>query len=308
MYKTEGFIETHFHGAFGIDFMDCNVDEVIDVAIKISEFGTTIIYPTLMTGEISKIKKQIAVIKEAQLKQPKNSAKIAGIHLEGPFINPLKKGIHQQEYILKPTIENYKKIEDEIIKIVTISPELDDDRVLCRYLSDKGVKVQAGHTMADDLKYCNSVTHLFNAMSPLTHKMKNIISASLENDDMFIEIIADGNHVVDEVLKMVFKTKPMDKTVLISDALPIAHGNEKGVFAGQEVYLHNGSFYNKNGTLAGSGMFQCDILKRLVFSKILSFETAAYMMNISPANYLNLINNAYVTFDEDLVPVKVDFL
>ncbi|MCR5261662.1 MAG: amidohydrolase family protein [Candidatus Gastranaerophilales bacterium] len=309
MYKTEGFIEQHFHGAFGIDFMDCTADEVVDVAVEMAKFGTTIIYPTLMTGEISQIKKQIAVMKEAQAKQPAQSAKIAGVHLEGPFINSLKKGIHQQEYILKPTIQDYKKIEDEIIKIVTLAPELDENRNLCKYLKDKGVKIQAGHTMADDLTYCNSVTHLFNAMAPLSHKFKNIISGSLVNDDIYVELIADGNHVVDEVLEMVFKLKAMDKIILISDALPIAHeGGKKGVFAGQDVYLNNGSFYNTNGTLAGSGMFQCDILKRLVTSGLLSFEQAAYMMNISPAKYLNLLHNAYVLFDDDLNPVQVNFI
>mgnify|MGYP002625938954 CR=1 FL=1 len=119
--------------------------------------------------------------------------------------------------------------------------------------------------MADDLTYCTSVTHLFNAMSALSHKHKNIISSALSEDDMYVEVIADGNHVIDEVLKMVFKVKAIDKTMLISDALPIAHDEAgKGIFAGQEVTINNGSFYNMNGTLAGSGMFQCDILKRLV--------------------------------------------
>ncbi len=309
MYKTEGFIEPHFHGGFGIDFMNCNTDEVIQVAIEMAKLGTTIIFPTLMTAPITQIQKQIRVIKEAQKKQPKNSAKIAGVHLEGPFINPLKKGIHQQGYILKPTIESYKLLENDIIKIVTLAPELDENRALCKYLSGKGVLVQAGHTMADNLAECRSVTHLFNAMAPLSHKYKNIISSALTDDNIFVEVIADGNHVIDEVLKLVFRTKPLDKTVLISDALPIAHGKfKKGIFAGQEVYLHDGSFYNDNGTLAGSGMFQCDILKRLVQNHILNFEEAAYMMNITPAKYLNVLNNAYVTFDSDLNPVRTDFI
>ena len=92
--------------------MKCSVDEVIQVAVEMAKLGTTVIFPTLMTAPLTQIQKQISVIKKAQKKQPKNSAKIAGIHLEGPFINPLKKGIHQQEYILKPTVENYKILED----------------------------------------------------------------------------------------------------------------------------------------------------------------------------------------------------
>lgn len=309
MFKTEGFIETHFHGAFGIDFMNCSVDDVIDLSVKMVEYGSTIIFPTLMTGDIEQIKKQISVIKDASKRQPKHSAKIAGIHLEGPFINPLKKGIHQQEYILKPTIENYHKIEDDFIKIVTIAPELDKDRLLCKYLKSKRIFVQAGHSMADDLSFCDGVTHFFNAMAPLSHKFKNIISSSLVNDSVYIELIADGNHVNDEVLKMVFKTKSIDKIILISDALPIAHGKiSKGVFAGQKVFYENGSFYNDNGTLAGSGMFQSDILKRLVNQNILTFEDASFMMNISPSKYLNIMNNAYITFDDELNIIKTEFI
>lgn len=309
MYKTEGLIETHFHGAFGIDFMDCSADEVIQVAEGIVKYGITRIYPTLMTGDFAQIKKQIEVIKEAAEKQPERTAKISGIHLEGPFINPLKKGIHQSEFVLKPTVENYKKLEDDFIKIVTIAPELDENRELCKYLHTKNVLVQAGHTMADDLAECDSVTHFFNAMPPLSHKYKNIVAEAIANDSLYLEMIADGNHVVDDVLKLVFKAKDRRKIVLISDALPIAHSDfKKGVFAGQKVMLNNGSFFNENGTLAGSGMLQSDILKRLVTEEILSFDDAVYMMNVTPQKYLNVLNNAFVTLDDEVNVVKVDFI
>jgi N-acetylglucosamine-6-phosphate deacetylase len=308
MYKTEGLIETHFHGAFGVDFMDCSEDEVIEVAKRLTDLGITRIYPTLMTGDIQQIKRQIAVIKNAAINQPKDIATISGIHLEGPFINPLKKGIHQQEYILKPSIENYKKIEDDFIKIVTIAPEMDENRELSKYLKSKNILVQAGHTMAEDVWECDGCTHFFNAMAALSHKYKNIISAALTNEKIQIELIADGNHVIDDVLKMVFKAKSRDKISLISDALPIAHAFNKGIFAGQQVVLNNGGFYSESGTLAGSGMLLPEILKRIVNSGMLTFEEAVYMMNISPQHYLNVRNNAFVTFDDNLDVCKVDFV
>lgn len=309
MYKTEGLIETHFHGAFGIDFMNCDTDDFIDVAVKIAKNGVTRIYPTLMTAPINQIKEQIEKVKLAKEKQPADSALISGIHLEGPFINPFKKGIHQEKYILEPTISNYKKIEDDIIKIVTLAPELDKDRKLCKYLHSKDVFVQAGHTMTYNLSECNSVTHLFNAMGALSHKFQNIIASALSDDDIFVELIADGNHVIDDVLKTVFKAKNHDKIVLISDALPITHGEQKEcVFAGQNVHFENGSFYNKDNVLAGSGMLLPDILKRLVKNNLLSFENAVYMMNITPAKYLHVINNAFVTFDDELNPVETNFI
>lgn len=309
MYKTEGLIETHFHGAFGIDFMNCEANDFVDVAVEIAKYGITRIYPTLMTGHIGQIKDQIKKVKIAQQKQPKDSALIAGIHLEGPFINPFKKGIHEDKYIVEPSVRNYQKIEDEIIKIVTLAPELDDNRELCKYLHSKAVLVQAGHTMTGDLSECNSVTHFFNAMAPLNHRVPNIISAALSNDEMYIELIADGNHVIDEVLKMVFKAKSRNKIVLISDALPMTHGDsDHCTFAGQDVHNENGTFKNDDGTIAGSGMLTADILKRLVKNGILPFEEAVYMMNITPAKYLNVLNNAYVTFDDDLNPIKTEFI
>ncbi len=309
MYKTEGLIETHFHGAFGIDFMDCEVDDIIEVAVKISKLGITRIYPTLMTGEIKQIKEQINKVKEAQKKQPYDSAKISGVHLEGPFINSYKRGIHQEEYILEPTVANYKKIEDEIIKIVTLAPELDNNRNLCKYLHSKGVFVQAGHTMTYNLEYCDCVTHFFNAMAPLTHKFQNIISSALSDDNMFIELIADGNHVIDDVLKTVFKGKSRNKIILISDALPYTHSNYSDFkFAGQNVYLKNGGFYNHKGKLAGSGMLLSDILKRLVKDNILLFDEAVYMMNITPAKYLHVLNNAFITFDDEINVIKTDYI
>lgn len=308
MYKTEGLIETHFHGAFGVDFMNCSADDIVDVAIKIANLGITRIYPTLMTGEIGRIKKQIANVKKAQEIQPKNSALIGGVHLEGPFINPYKKGIHQEEYILETKISEFQKLEDDIIKIVTLAPENDDDRALCKYLRSKGILVQAGHTMTYDLTECTAVTHMFNAMAPLSHKVKNIISSAMIDDNIFVELIADGNHVIDDVLKMVFRAKNRNRILLISDALPqTKSGVESFTFAGQEVTFKNGSFYNANGTLAGSGMLQCDILKRLVKNDILTFYDAAYMMNITPAKYLKVFNNAYVTFDDDLNPIETKF-
>lgn len=309
MYKTEGFIETHFHGAFGVNFMNCDVDDIIEVAVKIAKLGVTRIYPTLMTAPVGQIKEQIEKVKSAQKKQPADSALIGGVHLEGPFINPFKKGIHQEKYILEPTISNYKKLDDDIIKIVTISPELDNNRALCKYLHSRAVFVQAGHTMTYNLSECDSVTHLFNAMPPLTHKFQNIISSALSDDNMFVEMIADGNHVIDDVLKTVFKTKPHDKIILISDALPMTHGGkDECEFAGQTVNYNNGSFYNTDGVLAGSGMLQPDILKRLLKANILTFEDAAFMMNITPAKYLKVLNNAFVTFDDDLNPIKTDFI
>ena len=123
---SSALVEQHIHGAFGYDFMNCSLDELLFVSEKLVSFGVGYYFPTIMTDDINVIKNRIQVVKDAMKKQTSKMAQIVGVHLEGPFINPVKAGIHDIKYILSPSIENYKLIEDEIIKIVTLAPELDE--------------------------------------------------------------------------------------------------------------------------------------------------------------------------------------
>ena len=134
-------IEQHFHGAFGVDFSTCSTDDVLDLARKILTYGICGFFPTLVTDSVENIRRQIDVIKKAKELQTPEMADILGIHLEGIFLNPEKKGIHNSDLFLAPTIENYKKIEDDFIKIITLAPEFDEDEKLRKYLIMKGVKV-----------------------------------------------------------------------------------------------------------------------------------------------------------------------
>ena len=310
MYKSSGLIEQHFHGAFGIDFMNCSVSDFVDVSVEILKYGVTRIYPTLMTDDLSKIKSQIQKIKKAKDIQPVQSAEITGIHLEGPFINKEKKGIHDSAFILEPSIDNYLKIEDELVKIVTLAPEKDCNYQLCHYLCQKGVRVSAGHTVASDLSQCHCATHLFNAMAGISHKNKNTVTSAFLNDDLYVEVIADGNHIISDVLKLIFKTKPLDKIILISDALPdTLSGKEESLFAGQKVFFKNGSFYNSEGTLGGSGMLVPQIIKRLMEIKLFDNpDIVCKMASNNIMNYLNVKNNGFVYFDEDFNVIKTELI
>ncbi len=254
--KTPLLIEQHLHGAFGIDFNTAGVNDVLFVAEKLYEHGIGGFFPTLVTDSVENIKRQIAVIKDAS----KSSKAILGIHLEGIFINPEKKGIHNPEHFLPLTVENYKLIEDEFIKIVTLAPELDEG--LIDYLRSKGVKVQAGHCVGGDLSRVDGVTHLFNAMSGISHRGKSTALSALV-EDVYTEIIADGVHVSDDALKLVFKSK--DKVILISDALPITNSDMKEtVFADSKIYYDGVKATSADGTIAGSTTLLDGIVKRLI--------------------------------------------
>lgn len=276
-------LEQHIHGAYGVDFNTAGLDEVLEVAEKLYKRGIIAFFPTLVTDSVENIKRQIFIIKEAS----KKNHRILGIHLEGVFINPEKKGIHNPKHFLPLTIENYKLIEDDFIKIVTLAPELDEG--LIDYLTSKGIKVQAGHCTGGDLTRINGVTHLFNAMSGISHREQSTALSALINDEIYTEIIADGIHVSDDTLKLLFKTKPENKIILISDALPITNSDLKEtIFADSKIYYDGEKATSSNGTIAGSTMLLDKIIDRL---QKLNLFKPEYVENVwryhglNPKNY-----------------------
>lgn len=298
--KTKLLVEQHFHGCYGVDFSIATVDEVLELSKRMLTDGYGYIFPTLVTDSVENIKRQINVIKEAATRQTSDMAKICGIHLEGIFLNPEKKGIHNPKYFLKPTIENFKKIEDDFIKIITIAPELADIELL-QYLKTKDIKVQAGHCVGGDLSYCDGTTHTFNGMAGISHRGSSTALSALINDDIYTEIIADGIHVYDDALKLLFKTKQMNKILLISDSLSCAHSNIKEFeFAGETIYYDGHRATSKDGTIAGSAMMLTDIIKILgkkdMFSK--QFISNSY-------DYHKLPDIGELEWDEDFNIVSV---
>lgn len=271
--KSKLIIEQHFHGAYGVDFANCTVDEVLYLAEKLLYHGIGGFFPTFATDTVENIKRQIEVMKLASTKQQKNQAKILGVHLEGIFLNPEKKGIHDENQFLDLTVENFQKIEDDFIKIVTLAPELDKNFELIKYLKSKNIKVQAGHCTGGDLDECDGVTHLFNAMSPITHRGKSTALSGLVNDNLYAEIIADGVHFSDDTLKLILKSKPHDKILLISDCLPITNSNKTEMtFCGKTIYYDGKKATDKNGVLAGSTNLLDKIIKRLLNMDIDAFQ------------------------------------
>ena len=309
MFVTEGLVEQHIHGCFGVDFMNCSQEELLETAKHLSYCGVTAFFPTIMTDDIEKIKDRISVVKSAMNIQSDKAAKIAGIHLEGPFINPEKAGIHQKEYIQNLDIDIYKKIEDDAIKIVTIAPELDCSGKFIQYLKSKCIKISAGHTLASDLSNVNQVTHLYNAMGTFNHRTPSTTVSALSDDDILIEIIADSKHVSDDVLKITFKQKNISKVLLISDALPLAHSSKnKQMFAGQQIFNKNGNLVNAEGTMAGSSMLLCDIVKNLTDKKILTIQDAIKASSTNQLKYHNLQNNLKVYWNKNNSVEKVEFI
>ena len=295
--KTPLMIEQHIHGAYGVDFNRASSTyEILFVAERLLKLGIGGFFPTLVTDSVENIKRQIEVIKNAAKQCPR----ILGIHLEGIFINPEKRGIQNPEHFLPLTVENYKLIEDDFIKIVTLAPELNEG--LIDYLRNKGIKVQAGHCIGSNLSNVDGVTHVFNAMAGITHRGKSTALSALIDDNLYTEIIADGVHVNDDALKLLFKAKPEDKVILVSDALPITNSDIKeAVFADSKISYDGTKATSANGTLAGSTTMLDKIVKRLGYIGLFNPQ---YIKNAY--TYHGLEPKGEITWDEEwnIVDIK----
>ena len=286
--KTELIIENHLHGAFGIDFNFATADEILECAKKLLKRGIGGFFPTFVTDTVENIKKQTQVIKAAKSRQTEDMSDILGIHLEGIFMNPKKCGIQDESLFLTPNIENYKLIEDDFIKIVTVAPELDEG--LIDYLKSKNVKVQAGHCIGGDLKGVNGATHLFNAMSGVNHREKSTALSALIDDNIYTEVIMDLVHLNKDILELIIKSKPENKILPVSDCLPISYSDKTQMnFCNKPVYYDGVKITSAEGTLAGSALLLDDILRKLYKNGIDGFK---YIKNLY--EYHGLEINGYV--------------
>lgn len=293
--KTPLLIEQHFHGAYGVDFNKAKADDIISLAQKLLKLGIGGFFPTLVTDSVENINKQINEIKLAS----KSCPQILGIHLEGIFLNPNKKGIHNSDYFLELTIENFKEIEDDFIKIVTLAPEL--DKGLIEYLHSKNIKVQAGH--CEGWGNVNGVTHTLNAMAGISHRQSSTALSALIEDNVYAEIIADGVHVSDEALKLFFKSKPVNKVILISDSLPITYSQiNETTFADSQIFYDGKKAVSKSGTIAGSTMLLPEIIKKLASKGLFKPE---FIENVY--TYHNLPFNGEVEWDENFEIIGINY-
>ena len=297
---TKLLIDQHIHGAFGVDLSSAAAEEIVYLSESLYKHGIGGYFPTLVTDSVKNIKRQITEIKKAAKCDKSNCAKILGIHIEGIFINPLKKGIHNPEHFFFFTIENYRLFEDEFIKIVTLAPELDEG--LIPYLNSKGIKVQAGHCIGSDLWGISAATHLFNAMQGVLHRGVSTALSALLNDNIYTELICDGVHLSDEIIKLTAKLKPKDKIILISDALPITYSDIKETeFAGEKIFYNGKTATSLTGTIAGSTTLLDKIVKRLYDKKLLNLN---YINNVHHYHNIDLPGKIIWDTNFDILEIK----
>lgn len=282
-------IDNHIHGAYGINFNYADYNEIKYLLSELFKQGIAGICPTLVGESDKKIKRQLELfkkIKQEQLDVPQEESFIIGVHLEGTFLSPKRPGIQDIANFKKPNVQNFENLVQEfkdIVKIVTIAPEEDEN--LIDYLNNENIITQAGHSIGNDIKNCIGTTHHFNAMNPIHHRNPSIALSGLIKDEIYTEIIADTVHLSKDMLNLVFRIKPKDKIILISDSIPCAKSNKDIIFCGKKI---NPSGLDDNGILGGSNKLLSDICINLIENNLLNYEEIKQMAFYNQIKYLKL--------------------
>ena len=257
-YVAPGFIDLHIHGYLGRDVCDASEESMRIISKGLLENGVTGYLPTTMTVDMKTVEGAIDVCRKLMDEDDFDGSTILGVHAEGPFISASKKGAQDERFILKPDAEFVKNNAD-VIRIITLAPEEDENFSAIRdIVIDTEVVVSMGHTSADYKTAMDGVaagvkhtTHLFNAMSLMTHRAPGVVGAAL-NSDVSCELIVDGYHVNSDLFDLVYKLKGR-KLCFITDCLP-AGGLPEGEYTlcGAKIIYRDNICRLPDGTIAGS--------------------------------------------------------
>ena len=258
-YVAPGLIDIHIHGYLGCDVCDANPESTRKIAGGIVKNGVTGFLATTMTVSKDVIQKSIDAVRSVmEESRDWEGSVVLGVHAEGPFINPKKKGAQEEANILKPDAEFVIKNAD-VIKYISLAPEMDENyKAIRKIVSETKTVVSIGHTDANYETACGaidagakSVTHLFNAMSALNHRNPGVVGAALTRD-VYTELIVDTYHVDKALFSMVAKVKG-EKLIFVTDCLP-AGGLPEGQYTlgNQKVFYYGNLCKLEDGTIAGS--------------------------------------------------------
>jgi N-acetylglucosamine-6-phosphate deacetylase len=293
-YMAPGLVDLQTFGAAGIIFEnELSLSSLRTIGLHHLHRGTTSFLITLPCTSLENIFKAIEIVKAGM---QENLPGLIGLHLEGPFISPMKRGVHNPSFILSPTREIIEKIIDlghGIVKMITIAPEIFSEELLQLMLSSD-MLIAAGHSNAtfreaqlffDKGIHCG--THLYNAMSQCGSREAGLVGAILENDKVWSTIVVDGKHICYETLKITFRLKK-DKLILISDVAFLDIKEDKTSIGGIEVIRKDGAFYTHDGRLAGSSIAVLDAVKNVHFQLNEPLSMAIAMGTLRPAELINI--------------------
>lgn len=290
-----GFIDTQVNGGGGVLFNDEPTPEgIAAIGAAHRRFGTTGFLPTLISDDLDVIARAIDATAEAIARGVPG---VLGLHIEGPFLNAARKGVHDAS--------KFRTLDDAAVELlsrptdgvtlVTLAPETTDPATISA-LAARGVVIAAGHT---DATYAQTkaaleagvtgFTHLFNAMSPLSHRAPGAVGAALESRTAWCGLIVDGLHVDPVVLKLALRCRPLDRFMLVTDAMPgVGHDQSWFTLQGKRIEVRDGVCVDPNGTLAGSHLDMAGAVRNAMAMMDLTEVEALEMAAASPAAFLGM--------------------
>lgn len=297
-FIAPGFIDIQLNGCGGVQFneqIESLSIETLEIMQKTNLLsGCSSYLPTLITSSDEFIRKAVEVMR-LYLQKYQNQA--LGLHIEGPYINPEKKGIHNIDYIRQPDqpMIDFLCKNADVIKIVTLAPEMVEPHFI-RQLVEAGIHVSAGHsngsyeeTLAGFRAGIRMGTHLFNAMPTIAGRTPGVVGAIYDESEVYCGIIADGLHVSWANIRNTHKIK-QDKLILTTDAsLPAAStGVEQFTFGGKTIYYKEGKCTDINGTLAGSALTMIEAVQNSVNHIGIPLDEALRMATLYPAKAIGV--------------------
>jgi N-acetylglucosamine-6-phosphate deacetylase len=290
-----GFVDVQVNGGGGVLFNDdpsAGAIEAIGRAHR--RFGTTGFLPTLISEDLDVIAEAIEAARGAIAAGVPG---VLGVHIEGPFVSPARKGVHDASKFRQLDERAFELLTSLGVgrTLVTLAPERTTPAMIAR-LAAAGVIVSAGHT---DAPYATTrealaagvtgFTHLFNAMSPLTSREPGAVGAALEDEESWCGVIVDGRHVDPAVLRIALRCKPLEKLMLVSDAMPsVGAASESFTLQGRTITVKDGVCVAPDGALAGAHLHMAGAVRNAVAMLDLPLETACAMASLHPARFLRL--------------------
>lgn len=312
-----GFIDIHTHGAYKFDTNDADVEGLRNWTKNITAEGVTGICPTTITQSKEVLTKAVENVANV-VEEGYEGAEILGIHFEGPYLDMVYKGAQPEQHIKQPNVEEFKhfqKAANGLIKIITMACEKDEDFALTQYCAQNGVLVSMGHSASTYEEAvmavahgAQSMTHIFNGMTPFHHRNPGLVGAAMRFRDVFGEVICDGNHSNVNSLNNLFMAKGRDYTIMITDAL-MAKGcpiGSKHIFGGNEIEIYPDGSAHLTDTkgLAGSTLNVNKGLKLLVEEAMVPFDYALNSCTLNPARALRIDDHKgkiMTGYDADMV-------
>ncbi|HEY9742744.1 MAG TPA: N-acetylglucosamine-6-phosphate deacetylase [Coleofasciculaceae cyanobacterium] len=300
-----GGVDLQINGGLGLAFTDVDLTACYQLR-EICQFlwrqGIDGFLPTLVTTSVEKIQRSLSVFADfsASQGQEQATAQILGVHLEGPFLNPQKRGAHPAEYLLPLTIDDVKRVLGNyahVVRVMTLAPELDSTGEVIPYLRSLGITVSLGHSQATAAQAeeafklgASMVTHAFNAMPALHHREPGLLGAALIHPDVYCGMIADGQHVCPTMIQLLLRSGCYEKGIfLVSDALaPI--GLPDGVYPWdtRQIEVINGTARLPDGTLSGTTLPLLVGTQNLVKWGICGVEEAIALATDAPRKAIGL--------------------